>query len=126
MKYLKRYNESYTKDIMDECDSVILDIKDMAYDLVDLGFNVKVDYSISTKKLLDKTPKIMVYIIGEDSLFNDENYANEVLSFIESIKRYVSDLGFSAGGHFSTTTAPVDNSFEGLTKWMTYTLAIQK
>jgi anaerobic ribonucleoside-triphosphate reductase len=126
MKYLKTYNESYTTDIIDECDSIILDIKDMAYDLQDLGFNVKVDYSISTKKLLDKTPKIMVYILGQDSLFSDENYANEILSFIESIKKYVSDLGFSTGGHFSTTTAPADNSFAGLTKWMEYTLVIQQ
>ena len=119
MKYLKKYNESYTKDVMDECDSVILDIKDMTYDLVDLGFDVKVDYSYSTKKLHDKNPKIMVAIIGENNLF-DENYDDVVLPVIDSIKKYVSSLGFSTGGHLS------DNSFAGLTKWMTYTLLIQK
>jgi len=118
MKYLKTYNESYTKDVMDECDSVILDIKDMTYDLVDLGFDVKVDYSYSTKKLHDKNPKIMVAIIGEDNLF-DENY-DEVLTLIDSIKKYVSVLGFSTGGNLS------DNSSSGWSKWMTYTLLIQK
>ena len=125
MKYLKTYNESYTKDVIDECDSVILDIKDMSYDLVDLGFDVKVDYSYSTKKLHDKNPKIMVAIIGENNLF-DENYDDVVLPVIDSIKKYVSVLGFSTGGHLSTTTAPADNSFDGLTEWMSYTLLIQK
>ena len=118
MKYLKYFKESYTKDVIEECDSVILDIKDMSYDLVDLGFDVRVDYSLSTKKLQDKTPKIEVNIVGKDKLF-DENY-DEVLTFIDSIKKYVSGLGFSMSSHLS------DNSFAGWTKFMTYKLLIQK
>ena len=119
MKYLKKYNEFYTKDVIDECDSVILDIKDMTYDLVDLGFDIKVDYSYSTRQGWDSSPKIMVAIIGEDNLF-DENYDDVVLPVIDSIKKYVSVLGFSTGGNLS------DNSSSGWSKWMTYTLLIQK
>ncbi len=131
MKYLKTYNESFESDYprrlfrinygldnVEECDSVILDIKDMTYDLVDLGFNVKVDYSYSTKTCIEQTPKIEVNIIGEDELF-DENY-DEVLPVIDSIKKYVSGLGFSTGGHLS------DNSSSGWNKYMAYKLLIKK
>jgi hypothetical protein len=133
MKYLKRYKifESfigandkglvrvYGKDNLEECDSLMLDIKDLSYDLLDLGFEVKIDYSHSTMFERDKTPKIEVNIFGREELFN-ENYDGVVLPFIESIKKYVSNLGFSTGGHLS------DNSFVGLTKFMTYKLLIQK
>jgi hypothetical protein len=67
----------------------------------------------------DKNPKIEVNIFGSDKLF-DENYSDVVLPVIEDIKRYVSNLGFSTGGHLS------DNSLVGLTKFMTYKLLIQK
>ena len=109
----------YGKENLLECNSLMLDIKDLSYDLQDLGFEVKIDYSPSTKNLGERTPKIEVNIIGEDSLF-DENYDDVVLPVIESIKKYVSNLGFSTGGHLS------DNSFVGLTKFMTYKLLIQK
>jgi hypothetical protein len=81
----------------------------MSYDLVDLGFDVKVDYSYSTRQGWDSSPKIMVSIIGEDELF-DENYSDVVLPVIDSIKKYVSVLGFSTGGHLS------DNSSGGWSK----------
>ena len=109
----------YGKDNLEECDSLMLDIKDLSYDLLDLGFEVKIDYSYSTRHVQDSSPKIEVNIIGEDSLF-DENYDDVVLPVIESIKKYVSGFGFSTGGHLS------DNSFVGLTKFMTYKLLIQK
>jgi hypothetical protein len=109
----------YGKDNLEECDSIMLDIKDLSYDLLDLGFEVKIDYSYSTKNLRERTPKIEVNIIGEDSLF-DENYSDVVLPVIGSIKKYVSGFGFSTGGHLS------DNSFAGFTKFMTYKLLIQK
>jgi hypothetical protein len=109
----------YGKDNLEECDSIMLDIKDLSYDLQDLGFEVKIDYSYSTRCVQDRTPKIEVNIIGEDSLF-DENYSDVVLPVIGSIKKYVSGFGFSTGGHLS------DNSFAGFTKFMTYKLIIQK
>jgi len=109
----------YGKDDLEECDSLMLDIKDLSYDLLDLGFEVKIDYSPSTMFEHDKTPKIEVNIFGREELFN-ENYDGVVLPFIESIKKYVSNLGFSTGGHLS------DNSFVGFTKFMTYKLLIQK
>jgi len=100
MKYLKRFNESYSgandaglvrvygKDDLEECDSIMLEIRDRgyySYDLLDLGFEVKIDYSHSTMFERDKTPKIEVNIIGEDSVF-DENYSDVVLPVIEDIK----------------------------------------
>ena len=109
----------YGKDNLEECDSLMLDIKDLSYDLLDLGFEVKIDYSYSTRHVQDSTPKIEVNIIGEDELF-DENYDGVVLPVIESIKKFVSRFGFSTGGHLS------DNSFAGWTKFMTYKLLIQK
>ena len=96
----------------------MLDIKDLSYDLKDLGFEVKIDYSPSTMFERDRTPKIEVNIIGEDSLF-DENY-DDVLPVIEDIKKYVSRLGFSTGGRLSNTSTTVRN------KLMTYVLLIQK
>jgi len=109
----------YGKENLEECDSLMLDIKDLSYDLLDLGFEVKIDYSHSTMFERDKTPKIEVNIIGSDKLF-DENYDDVVLPVIGSIKKFVSGFGFSTGGHLS------DNSFAGFTKFMTYKLLIQK
>ena len=109
----------YGKENLEECDSLMLDIKDLSYDLLDLGFEVKIDYSHSTMFERDKTPKIEVNIIGSDKLF-DDNYDDVVLPVIGSIKKYVSGFGFSTGGHLS------DNSFAGFTKFMTYKLIIQK
>jgi hypothetical protein len=110
---------AYGKENLEECDSLMLDIKDLSYDLLDLGFDVKIDYSHSTMFDRDKTPKIEVNIIGSDSLF-DENYSDVVLPVIEDIKKYVSNLGFSTGGRLS------DNSTSGWNKFMSYVLLIQK
>ena len=109
----------YGKENLEECDSLMLDIKDLSYDLLDLGFEVKIDYSHSTMFERDKTPKIEVNIIGEDKLF-DENYIDLVLPVIEDIKKFVSNLGFSTGGHL------FNNSYRGLNKLITYKLLIQK
>ena len=142
MKYLKRFNESnriesganesandaglvriYGKENLEECDSLMLDIKDLSYDLKDLGFEVKIDYSPSTMFERDRTPKIEVNIIGEDSLF-DENYDDVVLPVIDDIKKYVSGLGFSTGGHLYNKRG--DRISGGWTKLMAYVLLIQK
>lgn len=146
MNYLKRFNELnesvnynydslvrvYGKENLLECDSLMLDIKDLSYDLLDLGFEVKIGYSTSTWFERDKTPKIEVNIDGEYGLF-DKNYDGVVLPVIEDIKKYVSGLGFSTGGHLSHTkrTNIVDDSIGGRVrpswhKFMTYKLLIQK
>ena len=119
-------NAKYGKENLEECDSLMLDIKDLSFDLLDLGFDIQIDYSHSTKNLSQKTPKIDVNIIGEDSLF-DENYDNVVLPVIEDIKKYVSDLGFSSSGHLSDK-ARTFNRFSDA-RWsmcVTYVLSIQK
>ena len=109
----------YGKENLEVCDSLMLDIEYLSYDLLDSGFEVKIGYSHSTMFERDRTPKIEVTIIGEDSLF-DENYDDVVLPVIESIKKHVSGLGFSSGGYLS------DNSTSGWNKFMTYVLLIQK
>jgi hypothetical protein len=137
MKYLKRFsvNESgvdkiwltamvhkYGKDNLMECDSVMLDIKDLSYDLKDLGFEIKIDYSDSTRYVQDRIPKIEVYIIGEDELF-DHNYTDGVFPVIEDIKRYVTGLGFSTNGHF---TDGYPGWSGGWSPYRAYKLLIQK
>ena len=118
-------NAKYGKENLEEFDSLMLDIKDLSYDLRDLGFDIEIDYSNSTKNLSQKTPKIDVNIIGEDRLF-DENYDNVVLPVIEDIKKYVSGLGFSTGGHLSDTSTSTRYAYHQSNKFMTYKLLIQK
>ena len=115
----------YGKENLEECDSLMLDIKDLSYDLLDLGFEVKIDYSHSTMFERDKTPKIEVNIIGRNKLF-DESYDDVVLPVIEDIKRYVSNLGFSTGGHLSDTSTSTRYAYHQSNKFMTYKLLIQK
>jgi hypothetical protein len=93
--------------------------------LLDLGFEVKIDYSHSTMFERDKNPKIEVYIIGEYGVF-DENYSDVVLPVIEDIKKYVSNLGFSTGGHLSDTSTSTRYAYHQSNKFMTYKLLIQK
>ena len=139
MKYLKRYKifESfigandkglvsvYGKENLEECDSIMLDIKDLSYDLLDLGFGVKIDYSSTTMFEWDESPKIEVNIIGEYTLF-DENNNDVVLQTIESIKRYVSGFGFSTVSHLSDTSTSNRHAYHQSSKYMTYKLSIQK
>jgi hypothetical protein len=104
MKYLKSFNESdennlhlYDKEDIEECNSVMLDIKDLTYDLIDLDYEVSIDYSSNTytkyhAKLFN--PEIIVSIFGYNSLFTTEN--RRILSkTILSIDDFVSKLGFS-------------------------------
>jgi hypothetical protein len=139
MKYLKRYKISesfigandkglvrvYGKENLEECDSLMLDIKDLSYDLLDLGFEVKIDYSHSTMFELDKNPKIEVYIIGVYGVF-DEHYNDLVLPVIEDIKKFVSNLGFSTVSHLSDTSTSDRHAYHQSSKYMTYKLSIQK
>ena len=132
MKHLKSFNESneftleqrlehlYGKEVIQEYNQLMADIKDRCYDLIDLGFNIKIDWAYSTKeRLTDRTPKIEILIFGEDSLF-DENYDEFVLPSIESIRALIREIGFSSGGGFTST------SFAGTTSYETYKIFAQK
>ncbi len=132
MKHLKSFNESteftleqrlehlYGKEVIQEYTQLMADIKDRCYDLIDLGFNIKIDWAYSTKeRLTDRTPKIEILIFGQDSLF-DENYDEIVLPCIESIRALIRELGFSSGGGFTSS------SFAGPTSYETYKIMAQK
>jgi hypothetical protein len=97
----------------------------LSYDLLDLGFGVKIDYSSTTMFEWDESPKIEVNIIGEYTLF-DENNNDVVLQTIESIKRYVSGFGFSTVSHLSDTSTSNRHAYHQSSKYMTYKLSIQK
>jgi hypothetical protein len=73
----------------------------------------------------DKNPKIEVNILGRNKLF-DENYDDVVLPVIDDIKRYVSNLGFSTGGHLSDASTSTRYAYHQSNKFMTYKLLIQK
>ena len=89
MKHLKSFNESteftleqrlehlYGKEVIQEYTQLMADIKDRCYDLIDLGFDVKIDWSYSTKEKREKTPKVEIHITGESSEY-DKSW-NEVV-----------------------------------------------
>jgi len=96
MKYLRSFKNLFDKDDIAECDSLMLDIKDLTYDLIDLDYEVSIDYSFNTKFHHSKldNPEIVVNIFGYNSLFTTEN--RRILSkTILSIDHFVSKLGFS-------------------------------
>jgi hypothetical protein len=116
MKYLKPFNESsiteqqleefYGKSIINQYNDLISDIKDRTYDLIDLGLEIKIDWSYSTKEKLDKTPKLEMYIVGDDDVFG-ENYDEIVNPCIEDIRSVIKEYGFSSGAGFTSTFTPV-------------------
>ena len=107
MKHLRKFNESleldleqfYGKSLMKEYTNLINDIKDRCYDLKDLGFDVEIDWSYSTKEGREKTPKVEIYITGESSQY-DKSWDEVVLPTIEIIRGLIRDEGFSSGSGF--------------------------
>ena len=106
MKYLKSYkifeasheeimNVRFGVDVMEECDSVIADIKDMLLELTDIGLMTVVGYTPMTLTWVDKTPKIMVEVQG-DSLLCSYN-EDDIDSAFERIKEYTSSKGYATG-----------------------------
>ena len=106
MKYLKSYkifeasheeimNVHFGVDVMEECDSVIADIKDMLLELTDIGLMTVVGYTPMTLTWVDKTPKIMVEVQG-DSLLCSYN-EDDIDSAFERIKEYTSSKGYATG-----------------------------
>ena len=106
MKHLKTYkifeasheeimNVRFGVDVMEECDSVIADIKDMLLELTDIGLMTVVGYTPMTLTWVDKTPKIMVEVQG-DSLLCSYN-EDDIDSAFERIKEYTSSKGYATG-----------------------------
>ena len=107
MKHLRKFNESleedleqfYGKSLMLEYTNLINDIKDRCYDLKDLGFDVEIDWSYSTKEKREKTPKVEIHITGESSEY-DKSWNEVVLPTIEIIRGLIRNEGFSSGSGF--------------------------
>jgi hypothetical protein len=106
MRYLKTYkifetsheeimNSYYGYNVMEECDSIIADIKDMLLELKDIGLFITVGYTPMTLTYRDKTPKIMAEVQG-DSLLCSYN-EDDIDSAFERIKEYTSSKGYVTG-----------------------------
>ena len=129
MKYLKTYkifetsheeimNSYYGYNVMEECDSIIADIKDMLLELKDIGLFITVGYTPMTLTYRDKTPKIMAEVQG-DSLLCSCN-EDDIDSAFERIKEYTSSKGYVTG--FGTWEREVENG----KKMSVYQILIQK
>ena len=115
MRYLKKYkifetsheeimDVRYGADVMEECNSIIADIKDMLLELNDIGLMTVVGYTPMTLTYRDKTPKIMVEIssyVGTwgtgKFLKGNTDYTSEVIETTERIKEYVKSKGYPFG-----------------------------
>ena len=115
MRHLKTYkifessheeimNVRYGSDVVQECDSIIADIKDMLLELSDIGLMTVVGYTPMTLTYRDATPKIMVEISsyvgtwgGGKFLKGNVDYTSEVIETAERIKEYVKSKGYATG-----------------------------
>jgi hypothetical protein len=115
MKHLKPYKifetsheeimySYYGVNVMEECDSIIADIKDMLLDLTDVGLFTTVGYTPMTLTYREETPKIIVEIsayVGTWGagrfLKGDTDYTSEVKETAERIKVYVKSKGYVTG-----------------------------
>ena len=115
MRYLKTYkifessheeimNVRYGSDVVEECDTMIADIKDMLLELSDIGLMTIVGYTPLTLTYRDTTPKIWVEIssyVGTWGtgrfLKGDKDYTSEVIETTERIKEYVKSKGYPFG-----------------------------
>jgi hypothetical protein len=129
MKYLKSYKIfeasheeimalAYGTDVIQECETLIDDIKDMLLELKDIGLFITVGYTPMTLTYRDKTPKIMAEIQG-DSLLCSYN-EDDIDSAFERIKEYTSSKGYATG--FGTWEREVENG----KKMSVYQILIQK
>ena len=129
MRYLKTYkifetsheeimNSYYGYNVMEECDSIIADIKDMLLELKDIGLFITVGYTPMTISYRESTPKIMAEVQG-DSLLCSYN-EDDIDSAFERIKEYTSSKGYATG--FGTWEREVENG----KKMSVYQILIQK
>jgi hypothetical protein len=132
MRYLKTYkifetsheeimNSYYGYNVMEECDSIIADIKDMLLELKDIGLFITVGYTPMTLTYRDKTPKIMAEVQG-DSLLCSYN-EDDIDSAFERIKEYTSSKGYATG--FGTWERETRDS-NGRKNISVYQMLIQK
>jgi hypothetical protein len=129
MRYLKTYKifeasheeimySYYGSNVMEECDSIIADIKDMLLELKDIGLFITVGYTPMTLSYRENTPKIMAEVQG-DSLLCSYN-EDDIDSAFERIKEYTSSKGYVTG--FGTWEREVENG----KKMSVYQILIQK
>jgi len=129
MRYLKKYkifefsheeimDSHYGSNVMEECDSIIADIKDMLLELKDIGLFITVGYTPMTLSYRENTPKIMAEVQG-DSLLCSYN-EDDIDSAFERIKEYTSSKGYVTG--FGTWEREVENG----KKMSVYQILIQK
>jgi hypothetical protein len=129
MRYLKTYkifefsheeimDSHYGSNMMEECDSIIADIKDMLLELKDIGLFITVGYTPMTLSYRENTPKIMAEVQG-DSLLCSYN-EDDIDSAFERIKEYTSSKGYVTG--FGTWEREVENG----KKMSVYQILIQK
>lgn len=85
----------YSKEVLDECDSIIADIEDMLLEVKDSGLFVKVGYTPMTLACREESPKIWIDIDGTLDLYNSN--ADEIKISTDRIKEYVKTFGFSSG-----------------------------
>jgi hypothetical protein len=102
MKYIKKYKifESfdplkwkYGKLVIDECNLIIEDIKDMLLELKDMGLYVTVGYTPMTLVNREETPKIMASVSSVVDLYNQ--HEEDINLAFERIKEYVKEKGYS-------------------------------
>jgi hypothetical protein len=107
-------NVRYGVDAIEECDSIISNIKDMLLELDDVGLMTVVGYTPMTLSYRDTTPKIM----AEISFYINSSWffiTLDVKETVERIKDYVSSMGYVCG----------DGKWESSGK-MIYQILIQK
>jgi hypothetical protein len=122
-------NVRYGSDVVEECDTMIADIKDMLLELSDIGLMTIVGYTPMTLTWVDKTPKIMVEVQGDLELC--ESNEDDINSTFESIKDYVRSKGYPTGFGSWEREAPnsfavIDNQSIGRKRYKVYQMLIQK
>lgn len=85
----------YSKEVLDECDSIIADIEDMVLEIKDAGLFTTVGYTPMTLACREESPKILVSIDGDTESFNSN--LEEIKMSMDRIREYVKKLGFSSG-----------------------------
>ena len=108
----------YGSNVMEECDSIIADIKDMLLELQDISLFITVGYTPMTLVYREKTPKITAEVQGDSLLCSDNK--DDIDSAFERIKEYTSSKGYVTG--FGTWEREVENG----KKMSVYQILIQK
>ncbi len=108
----------YGQSILDECDSMISDIKDMLLELQDIDLFVMVGYTPMTLTSRDDTPKIMAEVQGDSLMCS--YIEDDIDAAFERVKEYASSNGYVTG--FGTWERDVD----GGKKMSVYQILIQK